>query len=106
MIKSVRVVNDTGGPFHTKIYNAETGAEIHGATNISFSHGVDSDPRVTIDLLGVSSSFVAPPSFRVMHPETGDLREVSSITFADGTSWPRVVDVTTLGKSTREYTKA
>ncbi|MDY8108257.1 hypothetical protein U0C82_03720 [Fulvimarina sp. 2208YS6-2-32] len=87
-MKSVRVVSEGGTSFQTKVFNGETGERIRGITEIDIRIVGCDFVRADIAFSAVEIDRLdAAPSFRMMDPATGEMKELAEITFADGSGW-------------------
>ena len=103
-MKNVRIVNETGDVHDTKVYDAETGCQIHGIVSIDVRYRVDDVVRADVQLLGVIESTAAEARFVMAHPDTGDVSEVRCIEFADGSKWDaKVIGRTTISDRFRAF---
>ena len=104
-MKSVKITNETGLAEGTKVVDAETGELIHGVTAVRIRIALDDVVRAEIDLLSAMVTVKAVPTFMVADPDTGEMKAVRDIHFADGTKWEAVLDVTTLADTMRKYVR-
>ena len=104
-MNSVKIINETGESQGTKIVDAETGAPIHGVTEVRLRIAIDDFVRAEIDLSQAMVTVNAVPTFMVDDPDTGEKKAVREIHFADGTKWEASIDVTTLADTTRKYAR-
>lgn len=84
-MKTARITNPNGRDYATKIYDAETGAEIHGVTKVEFVHEAGGSPRAALHLFMPEIDAVAPAAIKMMDPATGEIKLVKRIEFSDGT---------------------
>lgn len=82
-MKAVCVTNPTGNVGDTRVHD-ELGAPIRGVQRVTVIHTVDAPPRAYLDLVMVRQDTRAEGRFSVLHPKTGELKEIRAIEFADG----------------------
>ena len=70
----------SGGTFLTV-----EGKTVQGLTDVRFHQPVDDLGKLTIEMILATVDVEGPLRLSVIHPIEGDLREVASIVFADGT---------------------
>ncbi len=104
-VKTVKIINETGDSTRTQVVDAETGATIHGVTEVRIRIALDDSVRAEIDLLAVMVTLSAVPTFMVTDPDTGEHKAVGEIHFADGTKWSALVDETTLADTVRKHAR-
>ena len=80
----VKVVNNSGHGCYTKVTDAVTGEEIHGVKSVEIPRfGADDPIVVNLEIMMVPE-IKGRAVFSIEDPATGKLRDVKSITFADG----------------------
>jgi len=79
----VRIENESGASATTRITYAD-GSQIHGVSEVAIALKVDKPVEVKMTLWSLLD-VRGLPSFQVTDPETGDLRQVKTIEFWDGT---------------------
>lgn len=84
MAKNISIIVEPGSA-RPKIMFADTGAIVAGVTEATVKLRADDIVRVEMELFAHAVDIAgAEGTFHVAHPETGRLRAVKSITFADG----------------------
>lgn len=70
----VRIINDDGKGYLTKVLNAETGEEIHGVVAVTIDHlTVTNEPiKITLELHPLSLDIVGVASFVKLCPFCGE----------------------------------
>ena len=63
------------------------GNQVKGIKSATIELAVDRVNTAVLTLVGVATVVHAQVEFRVVHPATGKLTEVSEITFTDGSHW-------------------
>ena len=104
-MNNVKITNETGEIQGTKVVDAETGAVIRGVTEVRIRIGLGDLVRAEIDLMAAMVTVNAVPTFMVADPDTGEMKAVREIHFADGSKWGDTVDVTTLADTARKYVR-
>jgi hypothetical protein len=84
MPKTIKITNTNGTSMGTKVFDAETGAEIRGVESISVLYEVDKPVTADVRVAFVQHETLATPRFMMADPRTGSMREISKIIFADG----------------------
>lgn len=83
---NVRIVSD-GNVCGTRLF-LDGGEELRHVSAVRFEHEAGEIPRVTVDLATHPIEAEGRLVCRLFHPVSGELRTISSITFADGSTWP------------------
>lgn len=87
----IRITSEGGTVYGTKIVDAETGqdlAELLGVTGYTI-RGSTADAEVVtarVEMGLINLSIDAKPEWVAQHPVTGELTQLRSLTFADGTT--------------------
>lgn len=85
-MRGIRIQNEGEATRGVRVSDMATGAEIKGITSIDVRFRPGDLVTAQIGLFASEIDTQAEASFVVLHPETGVLTEVRSITFADGST--------------------
>lgn len=83
----IKITNGDGWGRNTIVTDAATGDPINGIYQLRLSMGLEGFTVARVEFRSVEVQATARAIFMVAHPETGEVKEVASIAFADGTSW-------------------
>jgi hypothetical protein len=80
-------MNNTGLAQDTKVIGLPERIPLQGIQAVQVVYSANA-ATLTMDLQGVVTDVQGTPVFRMRHPEAGDWRKITSVTYEDGTSWP------------------
>ena len=84
-MRNVKIVSAGGIGSGTKVYDTDSGEEIRGVTAISIKRFQANEfINAVIELAGTQLEIEARGKFLAMHPPSGKLKPIKSITYASG----------------------
>ena len=83
-MESIRIQNETGIGYDTKVTVPETGKTIPGVVSINVRIGIDEVIEADVRLHLVHVDFLALPRFEMQDPKTGEFRGVRAVEWSDG----------------------
>jgi hypothetical protein len=82
--ETIRIVSPSGTGMGTKVFCAESGAEIQGIEKLSLVIAADDINRATVQIACASIDTNAKAEYLVASPSNGEMKAVRRIEFADG----------------------
>lgn len=85
----LKIEMDEKNPNATRIIDIDTGAELHGIRKVVIVQdaGGDDTPHLTLEIELFRVAARGDGRWLMIYPPSGDLREVKSVQYADGSSW-------------------
>lgn len=86
----VKIINENGVAGDTKVFNEENGEDLAKRLpirRIQWTGEVGGVCVATIELVAMSIQVKGEATFVIPHPVTGQVKELKSVEFMDGTVW-------------------